>query len=488
MNPVELNNSRQSKTQSRLSGIIRTASAACWFGVAAWVVWIAATRWSAVPAAFQEKMTEAIDSEIEHGVAMFVILEAIPPPPPLPPPPKGMAWRMNSTVLVDNVISGVWTPATRPGLRHLIEYIASPEVESALSRLTEIQLDAWRGYVRLNGAMAGGRTVRSASRLLAARARWHFAEYGDLDSALADLDLIHRLAGCGYRAGDLLPGLVASACESLADWELRKLSQEYPLTRAQATAVAAMLWERSLDPRDTWRKTTKASSDAWRSMMDHAYTEDEHGNGWFILSPSANVLKSRKMGAARTGAWNVFSPLFNSRNVVAAKIEGIKNLYMKATDLPYVEARELLHAAESHSPFSILDGPLAIGYSSSLLSSLHGQSFQQAADVRATIIAAALSAYRHDNGRYPESLSSLAGDYLGAVPNDPFVNRAFRYERTADDKYSLYSVWRNAVDDGGSGPFNQKNGGDQQERKDDREYFRPRGEPYNEPTLEKLAP
>ena len=113
---------------------------------------------------------------------------------------------------------------------------------------------------------------------------------------------------------------MASACKSLAYSELRKLSQEYPLTRTRATTVADMLWERALDPGDTWHETTKASSDEWRWMMDRAYTDDGHGDRWLVLSYSDNVLESRQIGAARTGAWNVLSPLFNSRIVVAAKI------------------------------------------------------------------------------------------------------------------------------------------------------------------------
>lgn len=481
------NDSRQSETRSPFSRIVRVVAATLWLGAAAWVAWIAATRWSAVPAAFEEAAIEAVESEIEHGAAMFAILEAIPPPPPLPPPPEGMVWSMNSAANVDNAARGAWTPATRPGLRHLIEYFGSPQLESALSHLTELPLDAWRGYVRLNGAMAGGRAVRSASRLLAARARWHFAEHGDLDSAITDLNLIYRLAECGHQAGALLSALVAHACESLADSELRSLSQEFRLTRSQARTVVAMLRERALDPRDGRNRFMNALLDEWRWTMERAYTDDGHGNGWLVLSYSDHVLDPRRLGAARSGAWNALSPLFNSRKTVAEKVERIRGQYAEARGLSYTDARERLLANVSRWPFGILDGPIAFEFTPKLTSSLYGLPFQQCAEVRATIVTAALSAFRHDNGKYPESLSPLMGDYLGTVPNDPFVDRPFLYERKADDTYLLYSVGGNAIDDGGPVPFDRQKVADSK-RNDDRDYSRPRGEPYNEPTLEKLSP
>jgi hypothetical protein len=48
-------------------------------------------------------------------------------------------------------------------------------------------------------------------------------------------------------------------------------------------------------------------------------------------------------------------------------------------------------------------------------------------DRQATIIVLAIEAYRLDHGQLPKSLDQLAGDYLDAVPKDPYSGEAFVY-------------------------------------------------------------
>jgi hypothetical protein len=61
----------------------------------------------------------------------------------------------------------------------------------------------------------------------------------------------------------------------------------------------------------------------------------------------------------------------------------------------------------------------------------------------------ALRAYRMERGRYPASLSELAPAYLSRIPDDPFALQGPpRYRRTGD-RYVLYSVGPDGVDDGG---------------------------------------
>ena len=47
---------------------------------------------------------------------------------------------------------------------------------------------------------------------------------------------------------------------------------------------------------------------------------------------------------------------------------------------------------------------------------------------RATIIILALEAYRLDNGKLPESLDELVGDYLDRLPLDPITGTDFHYQ------------------------------------------------------------
>jgi hypothetical protein len=60
----------------------------------------------------------------------------------------------------------------------------------------------------------------------------------------------------------------------------------------------------------------------------------------------------------------------------------------------------------------------------------------------------ALRAYQLQEQRFPKSLHELAGRELKAVPKDPFSGRDFIYV-PGKDRYILYSVGPNQVDDGG---------------------------------------
>lgn len=66
---------------------------------------------------------------------------------------------------------------------------------------------------------------------------------------------------------------------------------------------------------------------------------------------------------------------------------------------------------------------------------------------RATRLVAELQALHQRTGAYPDSLAELPG---WSYSIDPFSNQPFRYVRTADGGFQLYSIGRNAVDDGGA--------------------------------------
>jgi hypothetical protein len=66
-------------------------------------------------------------------------------------------------------------------------------------------------------------------------------------------------------------------------------------------------------------------------------------------------------------------------------------------------------------------------------------------------VALGLRAYRVEHGSYPSSLDALiAGGYLLRLPNDPFaLSGPVHYRCVSADKYLLYSVGPDGVDDGG---------------------------------------
>ena len=67
------------------------------------------------------------------------------------------------------------------------------------------------------------------------------------------------------------------------------------------------------------------------------------------------------------------------------------------------------------------------------------------------LAAAACALERHwlARGSYPESLAALAPEF-GPLPPDPMSGQPFRYERTADGRFRLWSLGWNGKDDGGT--------------------------------------
>ena len=65
------------------------------------------------------------------------------------------------------------------------------------------------------------------------------------------------------------------------------------------------------------------------------------------------------------------------------------------------------------------------------------------------IAACALERHWLARGSYPESLAALAPEF-GPLPPDPMSGQPFRYERTADGRFRLWSVGWNGKDDGGT--------------------------------------
>ena len=81
--------------------------------------------------------------------------------------------------------------------------------------------------------------------------------------------------------------------------------------------------------------------------------------------------------------------------------------------------------------------------------------------VHQTIIVCGLERYRIAKGTYPETLDQLVPTYLETMPNDVCSGNPMIYQRTAKDRFKLYSVGWNEVDDQGvSDPKVPMNGKD----------------------------
>jgi hypothetical protein len=66
-----------------------------------------------------------------------------------------------------------------------------------------------------------------------------------------------------------------------------------------------------------------------------------------------------------------------------------------------------------------------------------------------TALACALERYRLAQGQFPDQLAALAPAFLSRLPDDVLTGQPYKYRRTDDGQFILYSVGWNEKDDGG---------------------------------------
>jgi hypothetical protein len=64
-------------------------------------------------------------------------------------------------------------------------------------------------------------------------------------------------------------------------------------------------------------------------------------------------------------------------------------------------------------------------------------------------LACALERYRLANGHFPDTLDALTPRFIARLPNDVIGGQPYKYRRTGDGQFVLYSVGWNEKDDGG---------------------------------------
>jgi hypothetical protein len=64
-------------------------------------------------------------------------------------------------------------------------------------------------------------------------------------------------------------------------------------------------------------------------------------------------------------------------------------------------------------------------------------------------LACALERYRLANGQFPNTLDALSPRFISQSPHDVITGEPYKYRRTADGQFVLYSVGWNEKDDGG---------------------------------------
>ncbi|MCF7708823.1 MAG: hypothetical protein K9N52_07995 [Verrucomicrobia bacterium] len=107
-------------------------------------------------------------------------------------------------------------------------------------------------------------------------------------------------------------------------------------------------------------------------------------------------------------------------------------------------SEELETYKQNRSPYNILANQFINPIDNIYIRIAQGQSY-----INITKAACVLEIYKIENGQYPEELNSLVPKYIDQLPIDIIGGQPLKYKLIGDDRYNLYSVGWNGVDDGG---------------------------------------
>jgi hypothetical protein len=106
--------------------------------------------------------------------------------------------------------------------------------------------------------------------------------------------------------------------------------------------------------------------------------------------------------------------------------------------------REVTEAAAQWAPWRIRLENAVPNFTKAILRTAQNQTLVNQAQ-----IVCALERFRLAQGNYPETLDALVPQFVARLPHDIISGQSFKYWRTADGRFQLYSVGWNERDDGG---------------------------------------
>ncbi len=269
---------------------------------------------------------------------------------------------------------------------------------------------------------------RELARVMSMEAQY-YAAYGDYGAAFDDYTTVCNFASESSRGGVLISGLVGFAMGNVATESLRETltwggveSEDYRFVIEQMQMLETHMlttWEvmeTEVSLVTSWVERDLEAGVDVRGMLltDHPHLREE------LDTVSDEQLESML------------------RDTLRGDYQDLVDYFA----LSYYEAQTLDAAA------FLSENPL----SRDLLPAMTAIPAQEAAaraQVRGTMLSAAIELYSAENTAYPASLGDLVPNYLSEMPEDPFSGDPFEYELT-EWGYVLYSVGPDMQDDGGS--------------------------------------
>lgn len=299
--------------------------------------------------------------------------------------------------------------------------------------------------------------LRHITQALCLRARL-IASEGQIEDAFDDLVTCYRAGGHLRGKRTIIEQLVGMATEKIANQEIFSILNNYEISSAQLKELYEK-WHAVYSQKD-WLVHFDTERLLVQDMIQRCYTDDGKGSGRMIpgqfvkhfgeltFNDEAKAIDAKLF---QFGAFLGLSLIGESRRSVQQKFDDTYDRYQnKAKITPFElslqedfknewDSEGLLERTRNFTYYMLVPA----------LSRMINMSYQSQTSSNCLIVTISVLRYQKDKGVYPESLDELVAEgYIGAVPMDPFSDKALVYRKT-EDGFTLYSAGTNFVDDGG---------------------------------------
>jgi hypothetical protein len=289
---------------------------------------------------------------------------------------------------------------------------------------------------------------RKLVRALTWRARLR-AEQGRYEDAFNDVQSCYRFGRHLKGDGFLVEQLTALSTEMVATETLRDILSEYRIDAARL-AVLQKDYEQMIGG-ENFAIGLEAEKMSLFDEIQRCFTADGRGGGHLYIIRIREI--AELFDWSNTDSWlmmNFVHVLFTHPNKQQT-LTAVNKFY------DYVQEATFKTPARMRTEQIDIDQELQRLSSGNVLLSMFlpgferiiEYSYQNKANVQATLTIIAILRYKQDTGGYPENLEQLISDaYLKELPMDPYSDKPLVYKKTGDS-FVLYSLGPDFDDDGG---------------------------------------
>lgn len=292
------------------------------------------------------------------------------------------------------------------------------------------------------------RALAVESHVRAARGDWS----GAADSALDGVEFGDDVA----RGGPLIAGLVSKAVQAIS---LREMYRITPHLNAREAKLAARRMEHLYAGRFPYFKTLQ--EEKWAQQSALMKMMGEHSWRWKQV---------RAISEAPLWVTGLIRMVNRSDSPPTPSRLDIVKEYLKNSTLFFISKRRILndyskgmdvYIANGRAPYKMQ--PVAISgnrFTNMLLSVYEDTRWNWARMDAYSVLdmtMLALRAYRLEKGYYPVNLKELVPEYLTKIPADPFIGDAPLHYQLQGNKYCLWSVGPDGIDNHAAPIINSDN-------------------------------